>query len=88
MAGDPLPYVGDVYGGPAYRNDPGSARAGSESYLREYMLEMDGTMAYRSATHAVFDDDMVYHVGLSAPPHIFGVYGDLLDAVYDTFGIN
>ena len=52
------------------------------------MLEIDGIMAYRSATHAVFDDDTVYYVGLSAPPHIFGVYRDLLDTVYNTFGIN
>ena len=88
VVGDLLPYLGDVYGGSIYWENLGSARAGSESYLREGGLEIDGIMAYRSATYTVFDNDMVYYVGLSAPPHIFGVYRDLLDAVYDTFGIN
>ena len=46
-------------------------------------------MAYRPAAHMVFDTDMVYCVGLSAPPHVFDVYRDLLDAVYyGMFGIN
>ena len=66
----------------------GSARSGSEAYMREGGLEIDGIMAYRSATYTVFDDDTVYYVGLSAPPHVFDVYRDLLDAVYGTFGIN
>jgi hypothetical protein len=86
VIGGVLPYVAELYGGLAYWDDLGSAR-GSESYLREGGLEIDGIVAYRSATYTVFDDDMVYYVGLSAPPHTFEGYRDLLDMVYDTFVI-
>ena len=73
VVGDLLPYMGDVYGGSIYWENLGSARAGSESYLREGGLEIDGIMAYRSATYT--DDDMVYYVGLSAPPSCEGHVG-------------
>ena len=42
VVGDLLPYMVDVYGGSIYWENLGSARAGSESYLRQDMLEMDG----------------------------------------------
>lgn len=88
VVGDLLPHIEEAYGGSAYWEDLGSARVGSEGYLREGGLEIDGIMAYRSATYTVFDTDTVYYVGLSAAPHIFGGYRDLLDMVYDTFEIN
>ena len=40
VVGDPLPHMG-VYGG-SYWNNLGSARAGSESHLREDMLGIYG----------------------------------------------
>ena len=88
VVGALLPYLGDIYGGSAYWEDLGSARVGSEAYMREGGLEIDGIMAYRSVTYAVYDTNTVYYVGLSAPPHVFGEYRDLLDTVYDTFEIS
>ena len=83
-----LPRISTAYGGAAYWEDLGSERLDADTYVRYGGLEVHDIMAYRSATYEVFDADVVYYVGLSAPPHLYGPYRNLLDAVYGTFEIN
>lgn len=83
-----LPQISATYGGVAYWEDLGSERLDAATYIRYGGLEVHDIMAYRSAVYVVFDADMVYYVGLSAPPHLYEPYRNLLDVVYGTFEIN
>ena len=83
-----LPQISAAYGGAAYWEDLGSERLDTNTYIRYGGLEVHDIMAYRSAVYVVFDTDAVYYVGLSAPPHLYEPYRNLLDAVYGTFEIN